>query len=166
MTRHQVESTRYSKVSSSIGPAWAARRRSDSRSASPERRRSSLVSAAKGSNSMESTSMDTGPTAYRPLSFTLGRRQSRNRRRRRPRSPGQKVPAELHQPIYAACERRLSSRHSCPKQREPLTRRRGQADRRLGAGDDAHATGPAAILENVGRLPTVDRHTEPLYPRQ
>jgi hypothetical protein len=73
-------STRYSSVPSSIGPACAARCRSVSRSGSPARRTSASVIAAKGMSSMESTSIRPrpGPTGYRPPTLTLGRFQSRN----------------------------------------------------------------------------------------
>jgi hypothetical protein len=44
-------------VSSSIGPAWAARARNASRSGSPQRRTSALVIEQNGSNSTDVTSM-------------------------------------------------------------------------------------------------------------
>ena len=52
-------SIRWTNVSSLIGPEWAARSRSASRSVSPEARTSSSVTAEKGSTSMESISMTT-----------------------------------------------------------------------------------------------------------
>lgn len=55
-------SIRYTSVSSSIGPACAARSRSVSRSGSPARRMSSAVIAAKGTSSTLSTSISPGPT--------------------------------------------------------------------------------------------------------
>ncbi len=59
------------------GPACAARLRSDSRSGSPERRRSAGVMEANGISSTESISMRAGPTGYRPPAFTFGRRHRR-----------------------------------------------------------------------------------------
>jgi hypothetical protein len=55
-------SIRYKRVSSSMGPAWAARRRRASRSASPARRTSSSSIEQKGTSSIESTSIQPGPT--------------------------------------------------------------------------------------------------------
>jgi hypothetical protein len=59
---HRVELNRQTSVSSSIGPACAARRRSVSRSGSPAGRTSSPVTAAKGTGSMASTSITPEPT--------------------------------------------------------------------------------------------------------
>src|SRR5262249_32432981 len=55
-------SIRYPSVSSSMGPAWAARRRRASRSVSPARRTSSSSITEKGTSSIESTSIQPGPT--------------------------------------------------------------------------------------------------------
>ena len=57
-------SMRYTSVSSSIGPACAARLRSDSRSFSPDRRTSAGVTLENGTISIESISMRTAPLAY------------------------------------------------------------------------------------------------------
>ncbi len=90
-------SIRYPSVSSCTGPARANRRRSDCRSFSPARSRSSAVTEENGTSSMDSTSMNAGPTAYRSPARNCGRLHSlKGERYLTGHERPTQFPAELH----------------------------------------------------------------------